>query len=229
MEPISSFSSARATASQPPIPAQQRRDSEAISAPQTRNDSFATSVPGQDVQLQRRQVVEDISQNQKVTEQLQTGAEQLDGARELARQASNPALDEGARRQLSEQFGQVRNSLNDLADQVERSGRANGSESRLRVESGIDSAEEARETAQTLDSSLNQLNQDIASLAQQGQALGADFPRTAQRSNVEAPVQTSQEASRLANQVQRSVREEPLNAVASQANISRQTALTLFQ
>lgn len=229
MEPISSTTSARASASQPPVPVQQRQDEEAISAPQARGDSFATSVPGQDVQLQRRQVVEDISQNQKVTEQLQNGGEQLAAARDLARQASNPELDETTRQQLNERFEQTRASLNDLANEVERSGRANGSESRLRVETGIASADEAQETAQTIDSALGQLGQDIAGLARQGQALGADFPRTAQRNNVESPVQSSQDASRLASQVQRSVREDPLNAVASQANISRQTALTLFQ
>lgn len=229
MEPISSTSSARASASQPPVPAQQRRDSEAISAPQPRGDSFPASVPGQDVQLQRRQVVEEIVQNQKVTEQLRSGSEQLSGARELARQASNPELDETTRQQLNERFEQTRANLNDLADQVERGGRSTGSESRLRVESGIASADEARETTQSIDSALGQLSQDIAGLARQGQALGADFPRTAQRNNVEPPVQSSQEASRLASQVQQSVREAPLNAVASQANISRQTALTLFQ
>lgn len=229
MEPISSTASARASASQPPTPVQQRQDAEAISAPQVRSDSFATSVPGQDVQLQRRQVVEDISQNQKVTEQLQNGGEQLAAVRELARQASNPELDAESRQQLNERFEQTRASLNDLADAVERSGRANGSESRLRVETGIASADEARETTQAIDSALGQLGQDVAGLARQGQTLGADFPRTAQRNNVESPVQSSQEASRLAGQVQRSVREDPLNAVASQANVSRQTALTLFQ
>lgn len=229
MEPISSSASARASASQPPVPAQQRRDSEAIAAPQPRNDSFATSVPGQDVQLQRRQVVEDISQNQKLTAQLQSGSEQLEGARALARQASNPALDDESRQQLNARFEQTRASLNDLADRIAQGGSANGSEAGLRVASGIASADEADKTTQAIDSTLDRLNQDIASLTRQGQALGADFPRTAQRNTLEPQVQSSQEASRLASQVQRSVREVPLNAIASQANISRQTALTLFQ
>ena len=96
------------------------------------------------------------------------------------------------------------------------------------MESGIASADEARETERALESSLGQLNQDVATLARQGEALGADFPRSAQRANLEPPA-SSQDASRRADQIRQSISEQPQAAVASQANIDRQTALTLFQ
>lgn len=228
MDPISSVVSGRSTPTPNPVPAQQREGEEAINAPQRPSDSFTPSTPGQDVQLQRRQVVEDISRNQKVTEQLRSGSEQLNAAQDLARQASDPALDEESRQQLNQQFEQVRDGLNALADRVERGEKSSERASRLRVESGIASADEARETTRTLESSLGQLNQEVATLTQQGEALGADFPRTAQRANVEPPA-SSQDASRQATQIRQSISEQPQAAVASQANIDRQTALTLFQ
>lgn len=229
MEPISSYSSARASASQPPLPAQQRRDADALNAPQPRTDSFTASAPGQDVQLQRRQVVEDIGRNQKATQQLQAGSEQLQQARQLAQQASNPELGDDERQQLNETFGTVRKNLDSLARQVEKTGHSPGSEQRLRVSSGIANADEARDTAQAIAPALQQLNQDIEGLTQRGQVLGADFPRTSQRGNTESPVQTSQDATRMAHQLRQQLQDAPQSAVQSQANVQRQTALTLFQ
>lgn len=226
MEPISSLTTSRASSSQPPVPAQQKRDTEALTAPQPRTDTYSTSAPGQDVQLQRRQVVEDIGKNQKATNQLQGAGEQLQAAKSLADTASSSEVSEEQRESLGQQFNELRTSLNSLADDVERSGR---SASSLRIETGIRSADEARKTSQTLDSSLNQLDGELAALAQQGQTLGSDFPRTAQKDNVEPPIRSSQEASQRVDQLQRQVRAQPQDAVTGQANIGRQTALTLFQ
>lgn len=140
MDPISSVNSGRSAPASNPIPAQQRQDEEALNALQRPSNSFGTTAPGQDVQLQRRQVVEDANQNQKVTDA-------------------------------------------------------------------------------TADA------QDTARLSQYGQALSAEAPAPAREDTPPNP----EAAEQLASQVQQSFREQPENAIAGQANISRQTALTLFQ
>lgn len=69
MDPISSSSSNRLATSPAPQPAQQRRDQEAITASQPRADSFSTSAPGQEVELQRRQAIEDSAKSEKSSDQ----------------------------------------------------------------------------------------------------------------------------------------------------------------
>jgi len=226
MEPISSLVSSRASASQPPVPAQQKQNEEALTAPQTRTDSYSTSVPGQDVQLQRRQVVDDIGRNQKLTDQLSSASSTLESARNVADQASDSDIDDESREALGQQFAETRSQLNRQADQLERSG---GNAAGLRIESGIASADEAKSTSQTLSTSLDQVNSQLAALSRQGQSLGQDFPRSAQNNNVEPAVRNSQQANDLSNQLQRQLRSQPDSAINGQANVSRQTALTLFQ
>lgn len=230
MEPISSATSARATASQPPIPAQQRRDDEALTAPQPRADSFTASAPGQDVQLQRRQVVEELGKNQQVTEQLRGADEQLRSARDLAQQASASDLTSTQRDTLNQRFDETRSRLNELADSAREAGFDQNRADRLRVNAGIGNAQEARETTRTLDSAITQVGNDLGTLAQQSRVLGADFPRTTQKNNVAPAVRSEQDASNLARQLQRELQNQPATALSSQAsNTSRQTALTLFQ
>lgn len=229
MEPISSSSSARASASQPPVPVQQKRDSEALTAQQPPSSSYTATAPGQDLQLQRRQVVEDIGKNQKVTDQLQGASEQLKSARGLAQQASASNVSGDERENLSKRFSEAQSGLGELAESVKRSGVAQGSAERLRVSGSVATPDDAKETTKSIDASLAQVNSDLDVLVQQGQALGNDFPRIPQKSNSDTSVQNKQQATQLAAQLQRQVQTQPDNALSSQANVSRQTALTLFQ
>lgn len=144
MDPISSTASSRSASVQTPVPVQQRRDDEAVSAPQPRTDSFSNSAPGRDVQLQRRQVVEDLGKNEAAQDRLQ----------------------------------------DDPAQQ--------------------------------------------AALSAQARTLAQDFPYPEPTGRSE-PVQSSRQASQVAQQVQSQLRQEPASALNTQANTDRQTALTLFQ
>ena len=223
MEPISSFSSSRATASQPPVPAQQKRDEEALTAPQSRSDTYTPSnAPTQDLQLQRRQVVEDISRNQKASDQLRNTGEQLQTARSLADAASSQNLSEESRESLSQQFAEVRDQVNEQAE----SGSGSGG---YRIASGVGSADEASSTRDSIDGALGQIDTQLSSLQQQNLTLGSDFPRTSQKNNIEPPVSSPRDAAQVANQLQRQLQTQPDTALSGQANISRQTALTLFQ
>lgn len=120
MDPISSAVSSRTGSVQAPLPAQQRRDDEAISAPQPRTDSFSNSAPGRDLQLQRRQVVEDLGKNEAAQASLQNDPAQQAAlgaqAQTLARDFPYPQTSERSQpvqssREASELTRQVQNQL----------------------------------------------------------------------------------------------------------------------
>ena len=229
MEPISSSVSARATASQAPVPVQQRQNEEALSAPKPRTDTYSSTVPVQELQLQRRQVVEDLGKNESVQVQLQDAGKQLQQAKTLSTQAQGGNVSSAQRQQLQNAFSQVGSNLSSIADKVDKAGTTGVDTSGLRVSSTLASPEEAQEAGNDVDKALEQVESGLANVQQQQNTLGSTFPRSLQTDTSQAPIQNRQEANQIAVQLQQKLQQQPDNALATQANVSKQTALTLFQ
>jgi len=229
MEPISSSVTARATATQTPVPVQQRRDQEALSAPQPRQDGYSSSAPVQELQLQRRQVVEDLGKNESVQVQLQDAGKQLQQAKNLTSQAQAGNVSSDQRQQLQSAFNQVGSNLSAIADNVDKNATSGVNTSSLRVNSSLGSPEEAQEAGNDVDKALEQLESGLSNVQQQQSILGSNFPRSLQNDSNQPPIRSSQQASQIAVQLQQQLRQQPDNALATQATVSKQTALTLFQ
>ena len=228
MEPISSSVSARASASQAPVPVQQRQGNESLTANLATNDAYTASAPVQELQLQRRQVVEDLGKSQNVQVQLQNAGTQLQQARTLAAQGQAANVSTDTRQQLQSAFQQVGTNVNSIADTVAKSGNSSVNTASLRVNTNLNSQEEAREAGNNVDQALEQVESGLNNIQQQQQTLSTTFPRNLQTSN-QAPISNSSEASQVANQIQQQLRQQPDNALVTQANLSRQSTLTLFQ
>lgn len=228
MEPISSSVSARASAAQAPLPAQQKRDQEAIDAPQPRADSLNTASPVQELQLQRRQVVEDLGKSQNVRAQLDEADTQLKAGKALAEQATNENTAAAERQTLQASFDRVSSNLNAIADRTEKSGGSIDPRS-LRVSSGVTSRDDARATGQALDGALQQVASSQAAAVRQEQDLAATFPRKLRADDSQPDIQSRQQANQVAQQLKQQLQQQPGNALETQANVSQQTALTLFQ
>jgi len=229
MDPISSSVSTRTSSLQAPLPAQQKRDGEAITAPQPPADSVSTSFPGRDVQLQRRQVVEELGKNQSAQAELRSAGEQLRQGMALAEAATEPSRSDNERQQLQDAFAEVSNNLSALADKADKSGNKSIDTNRLRVRTGVESPSAARETADSLSQSLDQVQSGLATLASQEQTLNRDFPRTVSNDDNRASISSRQQADQVARQTQNRIQQDSGNALAAQANADKQTALTLFQ
>ena len=229
MDPISSSVSTRANSLQAPLPAQQKRDEEAITAPQPPADSASTSFAGRDVQLQRRQVVEEVGKNQSAQAELRSAGDQLRQGVALAEAAAEPSRSDNERRQLQDAFAEVSNNLSALADKADKSGNNAIDTNSLRVRSGIESRSAAKETADSLSQSLDQVQSGLATLASQEQNLNRDFPRTVSNDDNRVSISSRQQADQIARQTQNRIQQDSGNALAAQANTDKQTALTLFQ
>ena len=229
MDPISSSVSTRTSNLQAPVPAQQKRDEEAITAPQPPADSASTSFPGRDVQLQRRQVVEELGKNQSTQAELRSAGDQLQKGIELAAAASKPSRSDNERQQLQDAFAEVSTSLSAMADKAEKSGNKSIDANSLRVRTGIESPAAASETASNLSQSLGQVQTGLATLTSQEQSLHRDFPRKVSNDAARASVNSRQQADQMARQTQTRIQQDSGNALAAQANADKQTALTLFQ
>jgi len=209
MEPISSFVSARASASQAPVPVQQRQGNDSLTANLATSDAYTASAPVQELQLQRRQVVEDLGKSQNVQVQLQN-------------------VGSDTRQQLQSAFQQVGSNVNAIADTVAKSGNSSVDAASLRVNTSLNSQEEAREAGNNVDQALEQVESGLNNIQQQQQTLSTTFPRNLQTTN-QAPIGNPSEASQVANQIQQQLRQQPDNALVTQANLSRQSTLSLFQ
>lgn len=229
MDPISSSVSTRTSNPQAPVPAQQKRDEEAITAPQPPADSVSSSFPGRDVQLQRRQVVEELGKNQSAQTELRSTGEQLQQGIALAEAAAQPSTSADERKQLQEAFAEVSNNLAAAADRAEKSGNKSIDTNSLRVRSGIESPSAAKETADSLSQNLDQVQSGLATLASREQTLNRDFPRTVSNDDNRASISSRQQADQIARQTQNRIQQDSGNALAAQANTDKQTALTLFQ
>jgi len=87
------------------------------------------------------------------------------------------------------------------------------------------------DTAKT-EKASDQVNPDqtLQTAAAARQASGSEFPRIVEPDNRANRLQSGQDATDLARQTVRDLQQQPANALLSQAsNVSRQTALTLFQ
>ena len=228
MEPISSFVSARASASQAPVPVQQRQGNDSLTANLATSDAYTASAPVQELQLQRRQVVEDLGKSQNVQVQLQNAGSQLQQARTLATQGQAANVGSDTRQQLQSAFQQVGTNVNAIADTVAKSGNSSVDAASLRVNTSLNSQEEAREAGNNVDQALEQVESGLNNIQQQQQTLSTTFPRNLQTTN-QAPIGNPSEASQVANQIQQQLRQQPDNALVTQANLSRQSTLSLFQ
>ena len=228
MEPISSFVSARASASQAPVPVQQRQGNDSLTANLATSDAYTASAPVQELQLQRRQVVEDLGKSQNVQVQLQNAGSQLQQARTLATQGQAANVGSDTRQQLQSAFQQVGSNVNAIADTVAKSGNSSVDAASLRVNTSLNSQEEAREAGNNVDQALEQVESGLNNIQQQQQTLSTTFPRNLQTTN-QAPIGNPSEASQVANQIQQQLRQQPDNALVTQANLSRQSTLSLFQ
>ena len=228
MEPISSFVSARASASQAPVPVQQRQGNDSLTANLATSDAYTASAPVQELQLQRRQVVEDLGKSQNVQVQLQNAGSQLQQARTLATQGQAANVGSDTRQQLQSAFQQIGTNVNAIADTVAKSGNSSIDAASLRVNTSLNSQEEAREAGNNVDQALEQVESGLNNIQQQQQTLSTTFPRNLQTTN-QAPIGNPSEASQVANQIQQQLRQQPDNALVTQANLSRQSTLSLFQ
>jgi len=99
----------------------------------------------------------------------------------------------------------------------------------LRVTSGIESPAAASTTASSLGQSLNQVQSGLDSLSSREQVLGRSFPRSDNTGESGAALQSREQADQVARQTQSRIRQDNSGALAAQANVTPQTALTLFQ